>query len=157
MARLLALDIGSSSVKAAVVAAGRIVGPVARAPIATHFIADRVEIPAQRIFSAICAAVDQLDRRRIDCVAISSMGPSWVAMDVRGRPLTPVVKSRSPTMSGVEYGPLPISRPASLTNVIGVVCSQMVAPVSTFAASTTSWPGLPYIVYSVGPSTAAPE
>ena len=39
-------------------------------------------------------------------------------------PATPVVNTRSRTISGVVYGPLPISRPASLTNPIGVTCSQ---------------------------------
>ena len=69
------------------------------------------------------------------------------------RPATPVVNNRSPTMRGVEYGPFPISAAASLANVMGVVCSHSVWPVSAFAASTTSSRGLPYIVYNTPPST----
>jgi len=61
------------------------------------------------------------------------------------RPATPAVNTRSPTMSGVAYGPFPISG-ASLWKVMGVVYSQSVFPSSAFAASTTSWRGLPYIV-----------
>ena len=41
------------------------------------------------------------------CCVQSSL-PVFLSRHCR-RPATPVVNSRSPTMSGVEYGPLPIS------------------------------------------------
>jgi len=50
---------------------------------------------------------------------------------------------RSPTISGVLYGPLPCSRAASLMNDIGVTCSHNVVPLPASAAITTSCPRLP--------------
>jgi xylulokinase len=90
MARLLAIDIGSSSVKSAVLDA-RAIGEVVRVPLATDFHGERVEMPAPRILAAIHQAVRGLRRKRLDAVVISSMGPSWLAIDRRGNALTPVV------------------------------------------------------------------
>lgn len=77
--------------KAAVLDGCKIVGRIARQPIATDFHGERVEIPAQRILAGIHSAVAQVSPKRLDAVAISSMGPSWLAIDRRGRALTPVV------------------------------------------------------------------
>src|SRR5262245_25913961 len=59
-------------------------------------------------------------------------------------------------MSGVAYGPLPISG-ASLRKVMGVVCSHIVLPVWASSAVTVSCPGRPYIVYRTLPSTDGDE
>lgn len=94
MTRLLAIDIGTSSVKAAVLVGGSVRGGVERATFATDLSGDRAEVPAGRIIDAIARAVSALDRRRVasvDAIAPSTMGPSWLAIDRAGRPLTPIV------------------------------------------------------------------
>jgi sugar (pentulose or hexulose) kinase len=94
MPYLFAIDIGSSSVKSAVVSDFKVLGQVARVPYVTDVNGDCVETHAERILAAIVKAVQQIPanlRRRTDVVAISSMGPSWVAMDRRGRAITPIV------------------------------------------------------------------
>lgn len=94
MARVLAIDVGTSSAKAAVIAGGKLRTPVARAPFDTRTRGDRAEVSAGAILAAIAAAVTTLDpaeRRRAERVAIAAMGASWVAMDARGRAVTPVV------------------------------------------------------------------
>src|SRR4029079_14410606 len=73
------------------------------------------------------------------------------------RPATPEENNRSPTISGVAYGPFPISRATSLSKVIGFACSHRVAPVSAFGAMTISSARLPYMVKSMLPSTIVDE
>lgn len=94
MTRTLVIDVGTSSVKAAVVARNRLQTVLARAPLRSRLEGDRAEVPADAVLKAIHAAVNALDaaeRLRVDRVAVSSMGPSWVAVDARGRVVTPVV------------------------------------------------------------------
>ena len=67
------------------------------------------------------------------------------------------MKTRSPTISGVPYGPLPMSRATSLWNVIGLARSHSVLPLSASAAITTSSRGFPYMVYKTPFSTAGDE
>ena len=90
---ILGLDIGSSSVKAAIVRDGRIVGRVARIPYKTGFDGPRVEVDPQQILGAIRRAISDLGPRakRIDAIALSVMSPAWVAMNKRGKPITPIV------------------------------------------------------------------
>ncbi len=90
--KVLALDVGSSSVKAAVVANGRIVGHPARAAFPTLYSPGRAEVDPLAVIAAIRKAVVQLTSiSRIDIVALCAMAPSWLAMDKRGNPITPVV------------------------------------------------------------------
>jgi len=90
---VLGLDIGSSSVKAAVLRGDRIAGRIARVAFETHYDGVRAEVDANEILRAVARAIAQLGRRvrRVDVVAISNMAPSWVAMDKRGRAITPIV------------------------------------------------------------------
>ena len=88
---ILALDIGSSSVKAAVLDGTEIVGAVASAEFVTEYAGDRAEVPVERIDAAIKSAVGKLNFSQIDAVGLTGMGPAWVAMDERGDALTPVV------------------------------------------------------------------
>src|SRR5689334_20781866 len=90
---ILGIDIGSSSVKAALLRSNRVVGTVARVSYKTRFDGPRAEVDPNQIFKAIYRAVAELSVRRkpIDAVAFSVMAPAWVAMDKRGKPITPIV------------------------------------------------------------------
>lgn len=93
MSRVLALDVGSSSVKAAALEGARVVGGVARVEFPTRFAADRAEIRPTDLFAAVAQAVNRIGRiaRRCEFIALAALGPSWVAIDARGRSLTPIV------------------------------------------------------------------
>jgi xylulokinase len=90
---LLGLDVGSSSVKAAVLRGGRLVTPVVRAFFKTNYAGPRAEVPAGRVLKAVAEAVGLLGARarRADVVGPTAMSPAWVAMDARGRALMPIV------------------------------------------------------------------
>jgi sugar (pentulose or hexulose) kinase len=90
---ILALDIGSSSVKAAIVRPGKIVSKIVRQAYPSHFDGIRAEIEPNAILKAIIAAIGQLGPhvRKVDFVALSIMSPSWLAMDKHGKPITPIV------------------------------------------------------------------
>ena len=90
--RVLAIDIGSSSIKAAV-----LTGPkpqqVERVGYQTTYAGDRVEVPAANILKAVTGAIGCLGdaARHVDLIAFTGMAPSWLAVDKNGKPLTPVV------------------------------------------------------------------
>ena len=88
---LLAIDIGSSSVKAALLDGDAIVGEVAATPFATRFEGDRAEVDAEAVDAAIAAAVGQLNLADIEAIGLTGMGPAWLAMDDRSRAITPIV------------------------------------------------------------------
>src|SRR5829696_5820829 len=90
---LLGLDIGSSSVKAAVLRGDRIVGKTARVSFETDYDGVRAEVDPEQILRAVARAIAQLGAaaKKVDFIAISNMAPSWVAMDKRGRAITPIV------------------------------------------------------------------
>lgn len=91
--RLLAVDVGSSSVKAAVLRDDRIVGRAGRASFPTRYSGVRAEVDAGDILRAVGDALAQLGRasRGVDLLAMTAMSPAWVALDRRGRALAPVV------------------------------------------------------------------
>src|SRR4051812_31321238 len=91
--RVLGIDIGSSSVKAGVLTRGELNGPTAREEFATPYDGVRAEVDAQDILRAVGRAIRAVgaDARRVDAIALSNMAPSWVAMDKRGRAITPLV------------------------------------------------------------------
>jgi len=90
---LLGIDIGSSSVKAGVLRGTDVVGRVARRSFDTRYDGVRAEVEPDEIVAAIRAAVGELGAaaKRVDAIGLSVMSPAWVAMDKRGRPLTPIV------------------------------------------------------------------
>lgn len=90
---VLAVDVGSSSVKAAVLQNGRVVGRVARETFPTHFNAGKAEVSPDDLLGAFAAAVQSLGEpaRRADVIALAGMAPSWLAMDRKGKPLTPII------------------------------------------------------------------
>jgi xylulokinase len=91
--KLLGLDIGSASVRAGVIENGRIIGRVARASFATKYDDVRAEVDARQLLRALGEAIAELGERakRVETIAVANMAPSWVAMDGRGRALTPIV------------------------------------------------------------------
>ena len=90
---MLGLDVGSSSVKAAVLRGGRPAGAIVRAFFKTDFDGPRVQVPAARVLRAVAGAVAQLGpaARKADVIGLTVMSPAWVAIDGKGRALTPVV------------------------------------------------------------------
>jgi len=95
---VLALDIGSSSVKAAILRGGggggdRVAGRIARESFDTQYDGVRAEVVPDAILRAVARAIAQLGKaaKSVDVIALSNMAPSWVAMDKRGRAITPIV------------------------------------------------------------------
>jgi xylulokinase len=91
--RVVALDVGSSSVKAAVLSGGRFVGPIVRRPVETRVAAPWVEIPVEPLWRAVALAIGDLGEaaRRADRLALDAMSPSCVLLDRRGDPITPLI------------------------------------------------------------------
>jgi xylulokinase len=89
----LGFDFGSSSVKAAVLGNGRIVGKIVHGQYKTHFDGIRAEVDAEAVLKAVRDAVRQLgpNAKKVDHIALDAMGPSWIAMDKTGRALTPII------------------------------------------------------------------
>ena len=90
---LLGVDVGSSSVKTALLRGGKVVGKITRAYFPTRHDGVRVEVDPDVILKAIVTSVAALGAaaRRADAVTLAVMAPAWVAMDARGKALTPVV------------------------------------------------------------------
>lgn len=90
---LLGLDIGSSSVKAAVLHNGKVRGTIVRAEFDTVHAGVRVEVDADGVLAAIRKAIARLGApaKKVDLVGLSVMSPSWLAMDKKGNALTPII------------------------------------------------------------------
>jgi xylulokinase len=91
--RVLGIDIGSSSVKAGVLANPKLQGRVVREQFPTDYDGVRAQVDGEQILRAVGRAIRAIgsEARRVDAIAISNMAPSWTAMDKRGRAITPVV------------------------------------------------------------------
>ncbi len=91
---ILGLDIGSSSVKVAILKGTDIVGEVGRESFKTRFDGAKVEVDPNAVLKAIRGAIAQLPKqqvKQVEAVALSVMSPAWVAMEADGKPLTPIV------------------------------------------------------------------
>jgi xylulokinase len=90
---ILGLDCGSSSIKAAILRDGRMVGKIVRSGYPTHTDGIRAEISPAAVLGALRKVIHQLGSvaRKVDWIALDVMAPSWIAMDKRGRPLTPII------------------------------------------------------------------
>jgi xylulokinase len=90
---LLGLDIGSSSVKAAILRNGDVAGRIVRSFFETDYDGPRVEVAAPRVLNAVADAIHKLGpaAKRVDAIGLTVMSPAWVAMDKSGRALTPIV------------------------------------------------------------------
>src|SRR5579871_4989736 len=91
--KMLGIDIGSSSVKAAVLVNGKVRGEIVRAGFDTRHEGVRVEVDAEGVLRAVAGAIGQIgsNAKRVGVVGLSVMSPSWVAMDKKGKALTPVI------------------------------------------------------------------
>jgi xylulokinase len=90
---ILGVDVGSSSIKAALLRDGKIVGKIARANFPTHFDGACAEVDPGKILRGVVSAIKDLGplARRADVIGLSVMAPAWVAMDRRGRAITPII------------------------------------------------------------------
>lgn len=91
--QLLAIDIGSSSVKCALLRGGKVSGKVVHAPYASRIDGVKVEVDPTVILKAVSKAANDCGdaAKKADAIALSVFSPSWVAMDSKGKPLTPIV------------------------------------------------------------------
>ncbi len=88
---VLAIDVGTSSVKAALLRDGSLKGTNARAEFVTRYDAGRAEANPADVLTAIEKALRQLKSRNVDVIAPTCMAASWLAMDRNGQPLTPII------------------------------------------------------------------
>jgi xylulokinase len=90
---LLGLDVGSSSVKAAILRDRDIAPPIVRAEYPTRFDGVRAEVDADALLAAVAEAIRQIGAaaRAVDAIALSVMSPAWVAMDADGNAITPII------------------------------------------------------------------
>ena len=90
---LLAIDIGSSSVKCALLHGRDVVGKIVHAKYATRIEGSRVEVDPNVLLKAIAQATGDVgsNAKKADAIALSVFSPGWVAMDGAGKPLTPIV------------------------------------------------------------------
>jgi xylulokinase len=91
--RLLAIDVGSSSVKTALLRDGKVTGKITRAFFPTCHDGVRVEVEPDAILKALRDSVAALGAgaRRADAITLAVMSPAWVAMDKSGKAVTAVV------------------------------------------------------------------
>lgn len=92
---ILALDVGTSSVKAAVLetANGALAGPLAHVGYELdHPTADAAEVPAERLWSVVAAAARQATLRapEVEGVGMSVMTPALVLLDSADQPCGPI-------------------------------------------------------------------
>ncbi len=90
---ILGIDVGSSSVKAAILRNGKIQGDCVRAGFPTRYDGPRVEVAPNAVMKAITTALKQIGPRikQVDLIGFTAMAPSWVAMDRTGKALTPII------------------------------------------------------------------
>jgi xylulokinase len=90
---VLGLDVGSSSVKAGILRNGKLSGTAPRAFFPTRRERERVEVDPAAVLRALREAIAAIGKRaqRVDAIALDVMSPSWVVMDAKGKPLTPIV------------------------------------------------------------------
>jgi xylulokinase len=93
MPTLLALDIGSSSVIAGILRGSTTVAEAPRVFFKSKHTGGRVEVAPTEMLSAVQTAIAGLAGRakEVDAIALAVMSPAWVAMDAKGRALTPIV------------------------------------------------------------------
>lgn len=91
--RTVALDVGSSSVKAALFDDDVRLGEIVRHPVVTRYEGQRVEIDAEPLWDAVVQAVRRLgpEARKADRIAFDALAPGFVAMTRDGAALTPVI------------------------------------------------------------------
>jgi len=93
MSKLLALDIGSSSVIAGILHGKKTIAEAPRVFFKTNHKAGRVEVDPHYMLDAVKRAIAGLDgqAKSVDAIALAVMAPAWVVMDKKGAALTPIV------------------------------------------------------------------
>jgi xylulokinase len=93
MAKLLALDIGSSSVIAGLLDGTKVVREAPRIFYPSQCRGAAVDVRPEDLLAAVYQAVAglELGSTKIDAVQFAVMAPAWLAMDKNGVPLTPLV------------------------------------------------------------------
>lgn len=101
--KILGIDVGSSSVKAGVLSGGEPAGKLVRAGFETNYSGVRVEVDAEEVVRAIRSAIRDLGPgvKKVEAIGLTVMAPSWVAMDAKGRALTPIVTHQDRRSVGV--------------------------------------------------------
>lgn len=90
---LLGLDVGSSSVSAGILRGTRVLAEAPRVFFPSRCEGPRVEVDPEELLAAIRKAIAHLGSRarQVDAIALAGMAPAWIAMDRKGRALTPIV------------------------------------------------------------------
>jgi len=93
MSTLLGLDIGSSSVIAGILRDGKVAAEAPRAFFRSRCDGPRVEVDPDDLLNAVKRAISGLGdkAKKVDAIALAVMCPAWVAMDSKGKALTPLV------------------------------------------------------------------
>jgi len=93
MSTTLGLDIGSSSVIAGILRGTRVLAESPRAFFKSRHYGPAVEVDPDDLLTALRTAIASLGApaRKVDTIVFATMGPAWVAMDRKGRPLTAIV------------------------------------------------------------------
>lgn len=93
MSTLLGLDIGSSSVIAGILKNGETIAEAPRVFFRSRCEGNRVEVEPASLLQAMRKAIDGLGgkARKVDAISVATMCPAWVAMDAKGKALTPIV------------------------------------------------------------------
>lgn len=91
--RILALDIGSSSVIAGILSGRRTIKEAPRTFFRSRCVGPGVEVDPSELLAAVRTAIGHLgeDAAQVDAINFAVMCPAWLAMDRMGEPLTPIV------------------------------------------------------------------
>ena len=91
--RVLAIDIGSTAIKTAVLDGARIVGRTITEPLPSRYDGAQAEIDADALWQAVVRAVGRLGRTRrtVDVISHCCLCPGLVALDRRGRAVAPII------------------------------------------------------------------
>lgn len=93
MSTCLGLDVGSSSVIAGILKGTKVVKESPRTFFKSRCSGSQVEVAPASLLEAVAKALSSLgeDAKNADYLAMAVMCPAWVAMDRKGRALTPII------------------------------------------------------------------
>jgi xylulokinase len=93
MAKLLGLDIGSSSVIAGILDGKKVLKEAPRVFFPSRCDGPQVDVDPEVLLSSVTKAIRSLgpEAKRVDAIHLAVMCPAWVAMDKKGAALTPLV------------------------------------------------------------------
>lgn len=93
MSTLLGLDVGSSSVSVGILRGTRVLAEAPRVFFPSRCDGPKVEVEPEDLLGAIRQAIAHLGpaAKQVDAIALAGMCPAWVALDKRGKALTPIV------------------------------------------------------------------